>query len=298
MNYRTQWSTISVPFTTSLANAETRFRINDVNDFVSVGLTVTDDKAGQIHFNSLQIIPAVNYNKSLEDPYGSYLSFGFSGAYIQRAVDMSLATFTSQYYNGGFSQYNPSGEKLSNQVINNWDLSTGVSLNSSALKNKSLTYYIGFAYYHITKPNQSFNEGAFVRLSPRWSANLGINYRINDVYSIIWHSNYTTQSPYSEVINGFLIEWRSLSINRFDIQAGVFDRLNDAIIPTIKIEYNNFSIVYSYDVTNSSLKVANSGFGGSEISVYYTGHYKHKTDIYKCPQFGDGASSIGSDNRY
>src|SRR3954467_773907 len=75
VNYRQQWSNISVPFTTVLASVESRILVNkEVGDYLSFGVAATYDRAGTINFNSMQIYPAINYNKALEDTHGSYLS--------------------------------------------------------------------------------------------------------------------------------------------------------------------------------------------------------------------------------
>ena len=68
INYRTQWSNISVPFQTALASCETRVLVNpDAGDYISFGLAFMYDKAGTINFNSMMVYPAINYNKCLGD---------------------------------------------------------------------------------------------------------------------------------------------------------------------------------------------------------------------------------------
>src|ERR1043165_5349552 len=65
VNYRTQWSSVSVPFQTVLASAETRLGLSsgEANDYLSFGLTTTYDKAGSISFNSFSVMPVIAYNK-------------------------------------------------------------------------------------------------------------------------------------------------------------------------------------------------------------------------------------------
>src|SRR5690606_37824999 len=113
VNYRNQWSNISVPFQTVLASVESRISVNEeVGDMLSFGVTATYDKAGSISFNSMQIYPALNFNKALEDKHQSYLSAGFTAGYIQRSVDPSKMTFSSQYVGGSYSASNSSGENI------------------------------------------------------------------------------------------------------------------------------------------------------------------------------------------
>ena len=68
----------------------------------------------------------------------------------------------------------------------------------------------------------------------------------------------------------------------------MFYRLNDAIIPTFKVDYNSYSFTMSYDINTSSLKTASNGMGGFEISVYSRGFLSigiWAQDKTKCPRF-------------
>ncbi|HXS37519.1 MAG TPA: PorP/SprF family type IX secretion system membrane protein [Flavipsychrobacter sp.] len=295
VNYRTQWSNISVPFQTALASAESRISLSsEGGDFLSYGVCAAYDRAGSINFNSFEVYPAINYNKFLEDKHSSYLSVGFTGGYIQRSVDMNKMTFSSQYINGSFSSSNPTGENQPFKSVQNYDLGAGISLNSSLGEYNQVNYYIGAAAYHITKPSQTFTgDNAFIRLNTRWSGNFGLKYSINPQVALTFHFNYTNQAPYQETIGGGMVSWKSIGTannNNFIIYGGLFYRMHDAMIPTVKIDYLNYSLTLSYDVNNSSLKPATQGVGGFEISLYIRGYFKKAikaTDATKCPRFED-----------
>lgn len=291
VNYRTQWNEISVPFTTVLASAEYRKQISEeTGDCASFGLTATYDKAGTINFASAQIYGAVAYNKALEDVHGSYLTLGFAGGYMQRSIDPSKATFSSQYQNGSYSSNNASGETMSFRNISNFDLGVGVSLNSSMGATNNVNYYIGASAYHILKPKHTFDDNnAYVRLSTKWSGNLGVKAQFTPQVGMVVHANYSNQSPYQEIIFGGLASYRILDQNlqQFTFYAGAFYRIKDAIIPTVKVDYKTYSVTLSYDVNNSSLKSASNTMGGFEISLYARGTWKkdNASENVKCPRF-------------
>lgn len=296
VNYRTQWTDLSVPFETALVSAETRILVNKDNaDYVSFGLVSTYDKAGAINFTSIQVCPAINYNKFLDDVHRSYLSVGFMGGYEQRSVDQSKMTFSSQYVGGNYSPLNPSGENEVFTPVHNFDLSAGVSLNSSFGEHNRINYYLGAAAYHITKPSETFQgENAFIRLNTKWEADAGFKYSITQQYALTMHFNYSNQAPYQETIGGGFISWKSMNsvmaYNNFTLYLGLFYRLHDAIIPTVKFDYHNYSITFSYDDNNSSLKPASTGVGGYEISLFMRGSYKktrNAADAVRCPRFED-----------
>jgi len=302
VNYRTQWTNISVPFNTALVSAETRVATNkEAGDYLSFGVTATYDKAGSIDFTSTQVYPAINYNKSLEDKHNTYLSVGFAAGYLSRSVDMSKMTFSSQY-NNGYSPSNPSGENMTFKNVQNYDLGAGVSLSSSAGNNNQVNYYLGAAAYHVTQPNQSMQDnGAIIKLTTRWSGNLGIKYLINNQFAFTFHFNYMEQSPYQEIIGGGLLSWKSINADmpNFTLYAGAFYRVGDAVIPTIKIDYESYSFTFSYDENTSQLKPATNGYGAYEVSVYIRGNYKRTakaTDATRCPGFED--LNKGFENKY
>jgi type IX secretion system PorP/SprF family membrane protein len=297
VNYRSQWSDISVPFRTGLISAETKIAVNkEVGDYVSFGVCATYDHAGSIDFNSMQVYPAINFNKALEDVHGSYLSFGFTGGYIQRSIDVSKMTFSSQYSGGSYNGNNQSGETIGTNKIQTYDLGAGISLNSSLGQENNINYYLGAAAYHITKPSQTF-DGAqnYIRLDTKWEGNAGFKWSVNPQYALTMHFNYSQQGAYQEIMAGGLVSWRHLQqadmapLN-FTLYLGAFYRVNDAIIPTVKIDYNAYSVTFSYDVNNSTLKTASQGAGGFEMSLFARGIFKKEksaTDATKCPRFED-----------
>ncbi len=293
VNYRSQWSNISAPFQTILGSVESRIMVNEeTGDYLSFGVTTTYDKAGSINFSSLQVYPAINFNKSLEDQHQSYLSFGFTGGYVQRSVDPSRMTFASQYNGGSFSPDNASGENTTHTRTNYLDVGAGVSFNSSIGEFNQINYYLGVAAYHINKPKAAFNPSeAFLRMDMKWNGNLGIQAAVNEVIGVTMHANYSKQGAYQEVIAGGLVSWKSIDPSlrtSFTLYAGMFYRVNDAIIPTVKLDYNSYSFTVSYDINSSGLRTASNGMGGMEISVFSRGFLSKGVwaqDKTKCPRF-------------
>lgn len=291
VNYRNQWATVATPFQTIMASAEARFPLGqESNDYLSAGLTTVYDHAGAISFNSLQIFPALNYNKALGDKHQSYLSIGIAGGYIQRSVDQSKMTFGNQYQLGGYNAGNSTGETMSFGTISHWDATAGLSFNSSIGDRNQVNYYFGAAAYHLLQPKEAFNnDETFIKLPIKYNGNFGFNWNITDQVGFTAHFNYSNQHPYQEAIGGGLISWRHVDSkeakNNFTIYGGMFYRVNDAWIPTFKLDYHNYSLTLSYDINNSSLTAASNGVGGMEISLYSRGNLNFKKSKTECPRF-------------
>jgi len=292
--YKNQWSSISKPYQTGLVSGELRIPVKgEASDFVSVGLLAFYDKAGSIDLQTIGVYPAVNYNKSLHDASNSFLSVGFTGAYLQRSYDPNKATFNNQYQNGSYSVYNPTGEQLSNPKITQWDAGAGVSFNSTAGESKNINYFIGAAGYHFTKPKSSLYNNELIRLQMKWEGNAGLSMKLASPFSIMVQANYAQQGTYREIIAGAALGWNLMRDEKeklFSLNAGAYYRVGDAIIPMIRLEYKDFAIGMTYDVNISKLKAASSTRGGLELTLFKTG-ILHEPNFEKsrttCPQFFD-----------
>lgn len=109
--------------------------------------------------------------------------------------------------------------------------------------------------------------------------------------SLVSHFNYTSQGKYQEIIGGATIYFRNYNEAQqlvFVISAGSYYRLNDATIPTIILDYQNYTFTLSYDVNNSSLQSVSGGNGGFELSIFKRGFIFMNSwteDKTHCPRF-------------
>lgn len=291
--FRSQWGTLSTPFTTVLASYETKIIVNrEVQDYLSFGLTGASYKAGKTGFGTSSVYGTINYNKSLEDAHRTYMSFGFTAAYLQRSADFSKMTFANQYVGGTYSPENASNEMFKTNSITGFDLGAGVSLNGAVGGLKGSNYYAGIAAYNVISPDQSFLVNArALRRSMRWTGNLGFRATLNNIATLTIHANYQYQDPYNEAIVGALVGFRSTQMpdkNAFTTSIGCFYRIKDAIIPTVKFEYHSASLNFSYDFRSAG-GFGTANFGSYEVSLFVRGYYKHKREYndLKCPMFED-----------
>jgi type IX secretion system PorP/SprF family membrane protein len=288
--YRTQWGSIAHPYVTGLVSAETHFAASrSTDDFFSIGVLGYADKAGSIDEKITAIYPAVNYNKSINPEHNSYISVGFTGGYVQYSFDPAKATFNNQYMNGMFNAANPTLENIPNAKMSMWDLGGGVNFNSSSGEGNKFNYILGFSGYHFTQPVVSYYHNTKVSENIRWNTNGAFSCVINDNLSTQFQANYARQGTYNEIMAGGLVNWTQAKgmDNLFVLSAGAFYRLNDAIIPVVKLKYKTLAVALSYDVNISTLSPASNLQGGTEITIFFTGNYTDKGITRKtvCPKF-------------
>lgn len=283
-NYRNQWSSFATPFVTAMVSAEIKTLVQPLHgDFVSFGLTVVHDKAGSIDFNSTSAYGGINYNKSLGDAHYSYLSVGLGAGYVQRSMNVSKMRFANQYLAGMYNPDNASGETFNTSKISNYDATAGISFNSSLGWN--VNYYIGAAAYHLSKPRQSYMGAEYVRMSTRITGSFGLRARINNTLGLMAVLNYQNQAPYQEIIGGGLISYFVNNTNNIDqtnkvkVYAGCMYRYKDAIVPTFKIDYKDWGLTCSYDVSMGNHRIYFNGVGGYEISLVLRGGIERKRSL-------------------
>ena len=280
--YRDQWNSVTNAYRTGSMNAEYKLPVGIVNDFVTVGMQVLYDRAGTIGWTSTHVLPALNYHKSLSTQNNRYLSLGFMGGLVQRRFDPSKMTTNSQYDNGGL------GENLANSQYSYLDGSVGMSYNSNLNFNPDNTFYIGAAYHHFNRPNNSFYRNATIELHPKWVFSGGLKLGVSDYAYLTVQADHSRQGGFAETMAGIMY---GLKLGEdpdnpaYTLHAGSFLRWNDALIPVIKIDYTPFSVALSYDVNISKLKPSSYGRGGFELSVSYIGFLKRNEGYLLCPKF-------------
>ncbi len=280
--YRDQWNSVTDAYKTGSLNAEYKIPVGKGNDFFTTGLQILNDKAGSIGWVTTQVLPVLNYHKSLSTEKSSYLSMGFMGGWVQRRFDISKMTTNTQYDGGGL------GENLANIQYNYLDGSVGMSYNSNLNGNDDNTYFIGAAYHHFNRPNKSFYRNSTIELQPKLVFSGGLKLGVTDNAYLTIQADRTMQGAFSETVAGAMCGLKlgqDVDNPDYTIHLGTFLRWNDALIPVVKLDYNPFSVALSYDFNISKLKPSSYGRGGMELSISYIGFLKRNEGIILCPRF-------------
>ena len=280
--YRDQWNSVTNAYKTGSLNAEYKIPVGKGDDFFTTGLQILNDKAGSIGWVTTQVLPVLNYHKSLSTEKSSYLSMGFMGGWVQRRFDISKMTTNTQYDGGGL------GENLANIQYNYLDGSFGMSYNSNLNGNDDNTYFIGAAYHHFNRPNKSFYRNSTIELQPKLVFSGGLKLGVTDNAYLTIQADRTMQGAFSETVAGAMCGLKlgqDVDNPDYTIHLGTFLRWNDALIPVVKLDYNPFSVALSYDFNISKLKPSSYGRGGMELSISYIGFLKRNEGYILCPKF-------------
>ncbi|MBO9198948.1 MULTISPECIES: PorP/SprF family type IX secretion system membrane protein [Niastella] len=289
--YRDQWNSVTNAYRTGSLNAEYKMPIGNSNDFITTGLQAVFDKAGTVGLTTTQILPALNYHKSLSNEKTMYLSLGFMGGYIGKSLDLSKVTTDNQYSGGVYDASLPTGEIMLSPNYSTWDASVGMSFNTTFGPDQQNSMFIGAAYHHLNRPKSSFYHNRSIELNAKYVASIGVKWGVTDLSSITLQADHSIQGGYTETIGGALYSYKlgdTPDDPTYILSGGLLLRWKDALVPVLKIDWGNLSSALSYDVNVSQLKTASMGRGGFEISICYIGFlHRDNSSEYKmlCPKF-------------
>ncbi|MEP7279849.1 MAG: PorP/SprF family type IX secretion system membrane protein [Bacteroidota bacterium] len=290
MVYRDQWNSFTNAYKSGSFNAEYKMPVGKGDDFLTTGIQVLYDKAGTAGLTTTNILPALNYHKSLNGNKTTYLSFGFMGGLVEKSIDRSKITTNAQYDGAAFNPALADGETFANPQYDYFDGSVGASFNSAYGPEYSNTWFVGVAYHHFNRPRNSFYRNVASALNPKIVVSGGMKFNIDENTFFTLQADYSNQGSFNEAIGGALysVKVGEPDAPQYIIHGGAFLRWKDAFVPVLKLDYNPFSVALSYDINVSQLKTVSQGRGGVELSISYIGFLDRNNstrDKVLCPHF-------------
>lgn len=269
--YRNQWQSVTTPYQTQALGVEFKKSLGEnSNDFLTLGLQITNDKAGDSKLSKTQIFPALNFHKSLNGDRDTYISAGIMGGVVQQRFDPTKLTFDDQYVNGAFEMTNPTKQTFDNTNLSYGDIAAGLSFSS--VIGEDIRYYAGLGLFHFTHPKVAFTQINDVKLNQKWVVNMGISAPVSDVDRLVLYGDFFSQGGNRLIQGGFLYSHDFVVYDdedKISFAAGAFYRWNDAVIPVVRLDYYNLGIGVSYDVNVSKLSAASQMRGGVEVTLSY-----------------------------
>ncbi len=288
-NYRAQWNTVPVGYKTFSGVYDTKaFRQEDGKSFFGFGGIFNFDEAGDSHLGTINLGASASYSHQILK--SSWLTAGVQlMGYQRRFQTQDLRT--DNQWDSGEDRYDPSrslGENFDNQSIVYGDIGAGVNWRYQKPTSRT-SLDVGVAMHHINQPNKSFMNDVDDKLPNRktWYgiASLQATSTVDIVLNLV--GNY--QGPYVEHLLGLAgrLHLSQKRTKELSMLLGFNYRFNDgfgfddAIYPTVVVEYQSWRVGLSYDLDISTFSNPTSGNGGPEISLRYLFKNVGKPDF--CP---------------
>lgn len=289
-NAKSQWNMVTNGYKTVVGSIDMKLTGLGSRDFLSGGIQLYSDMAGDLNFTTQSIGLALSYLRALDKRGRTFVSFGMQNNYVNNRVDFSKA----ETYGYIDALNNPE----LNSNVNYWDFSAGVGFFKQISRFNS--YYIGVSAFHLNNPIVSFDNNIDQQdvLYRRFNVHGGANFKMSKNLDLKPNFVFMDQGPHREITLGSFARYRTMMKGRKKtdtyVYLGAWVRWyaendiagTDAIITSVRFDYQDWQITFSYDVNLSEWTSASRGMGGPELSVvkiFKLDKTYHKRTKVKCP---------------
>ncbi len=282
VNYRSQWNSVAVPYSTIAASYDARFNENkrDKKGIVAGGINFFNDQAGDLRVTTTNVNLNLAYHLKLDRK--STLGVGIYSGFGQRSISPGEGKWASQFTGSGFNTGIESGETFNNASFGYFDAGTGIlyryaSEEGYMTQNRGMILNAGFAMYHVSRPRYSYmnqqDEQLNMRASAFVNAEIGIHNTRGAVLPGIY---YQRQGTAQEIFMGAYYRYNlneGSKVTGFSkpmsLSVGLFGRIKDAMVGKIMFTFDQYSAGFAYDINVSSLTVVSRARGGFELFLRY-----------------------------
>jgi type IX secretion system PorP/SprF family membrane protein len=296
INQRTQWRSVTTPFSTFAFGADANnitlpdgiFNSEDGNyqelPFHG-GISVYSDKAGdsQLKTTGVNLMAAQQFKVPFDEK--ASLHAGAMLGFTTMRIDYSKLTYDSQW-NGVNYDPNLPVETFPRAQRGYLNLNLGATYARPIDDKQSFT--AGISLYNLSRPKQSFFDEGYVKLDTRFNLHGSYTYKYTNELTFEPMLLLMRQGKYTEFNIGGLAHY-TLSEKpwaRNGLYGGIFLRAKDSGFFMAGLQYGSWNAAVSYDVNTSSLKPASNGRGGLEFSLLHTfSKFPRKQNAKTCPNY-------------
>ena len=199
-----------------------------------------------------------------------FLTGGLILGFGQRRLDISNLRVDQQYNGDTFDPSLATGEIGLNDRKFFGDISGGLNYHFQNPE-KRTRLDIGGSIFHINTPNNSLFDGAKAKLDRRFNIYGITSFKLTGDFDLGLRIIGQFQGPHQETVIGGTLRYH-LEQRRSREVAVAFalsHRIGDAWVPTLLLEFHNWSFGLNYDINSSSWQSATARRGGPEFSLIY-----------------------------
>lgn len=259
------WGGGSQPYITNNFNYERRIisGLLNENNKLTGGLTMLNERSNGGILSSNYFSAAISDQVRVSE--NGILKLALSGTYYNRMLDLSMATFQTQFGSFGFNNTN-SYDPISTTNTSNFELNAGMAYERTTT---NLDYEIGGALFHISKPKEGmFNNGNYL-MDPRGVGHASLKWRPNSKGEFLFSSNIQIQAKkHLTIIGG------AYTVNLHDdadhkLTFGLWDRVNESISSYFSLQVKTLKFGLSYDVPTNSVHSSFNSVKSFEGSIVW-----------------------------
>ena len=283
-NARNQWRNVPVDYLSVSGSYDTKLKYRPgVAGFWGIGAQFNYDKAGYSRLALAQLGLNISRTQRLDDR--NLLTIGGQLAGGQRYFDTDELLWNDQYTPGKVT-LDPTGQPIDNMTRFYPSLSAGANWRYQVRESRTFIN-VGGGMYNLNTPDVSFFEGSDVSLERRISAYVLGTLMLTDRVDLIANYSHQWQGPHREPLAGVRGKFYLLDplARTLAFQLGAHYRFDDAIIPVVKANIDNWEVGFSYDINLSDFNTASDRNGGPELAVIYTFQKIRPEICLLCPEY-------------
>jgi type IX secretion system PorP/SprF family membrane protein len=279
--YRSQWSSVPVPFRTMALGADKKV-LQRGNNTLAAGLLVQHDKAGDGGLTWTQVGLSASVAHALNPRHA--LSVGFGAGMAQRRFDISGLKFRNQWTGDVFDPALPTKETFEQSSGLKPTLSAGINWRFS-MPDLRTGANVGLGVFHLNRPSVGFRDNAREPLPMRLALSANSTVRLNQNFDLVVFAGAWQMDKAQEILaGGGARMW--LTPDETALRFTIAARLGDAVIPALQYEFGDWTVGLSYDWNVSDFEAATRGRGGVEVAVVYRALPVPPVKTFKsCPIF-------------
>ena len=270
-NMRRQWGSVPVPYFQLATSWDTRFHDGEEPTPWGGGLQFDYDRAGDAGLSLSHLGLNGSYTHQVFPQKKQFVTFGISAGVMQRAISPDKLTFDDQYtLKEGFSSTQPTGEVIDNTSKLMGSLSAGVNYRFQK-DGSRMRFDMGAAVFHFNEPKKKIFDQETASLQKRISLYALGAFPVAVKFDLLVSASAQFQHSNQETVLGAggLYHLSTTRTQELALQANLYYRIGDAVIPAVAIHYQAWQVHLSYDISTSPLNEATLRRGGPEISVIY-----------------------------
>lgn len=266
--YRSQWTTVPVPYRSFSIAADGRFKTKNMkSDCFGAGVIFNNDKSGDTNYGTNQFYLSGSYIHKLNKDSTLLWTTGILAGISNVGFNYSKMTFDDQYQNDSYSASNGTGENFAKNSTTFGDFNFGTALQY-AIKQRAFVQY-GISYHHFTNPKLTFQNNTSIKIDAKLNNYLCFAYPIADKIDIIAEVLYSHQGKYNEIVPGTQFKFYLDQKTNQAASVGLYYRAKDAVIARLGYQIKTLTAGVSYDVNTSKFIAATNRRGAFEIYVTY-----------------------------
>ncbi|MFK7810511.1 MAG: PorP/SprF family type IX secretion system membrane protein [Saprospiraceae bacterium] len=299
--YRDQARAVSndATYTTPNIHVDAPLFMVGKKSWVGLGANIFSDKAGTaaLRTTSAQLSAAMHIPTNRKGT--TVFSFGLQGGMVNQSIDRDELRFGDGFIEqGGEFQYDPtnagSTQNMNIEEEGSYiEFGSGVMLQSAL--NKQTDMRLGLSVLHIPNAKYSLLQGntpstdsTSSRLPMRVNLHGNFDFALNKKWTLspgfLYSQMRTSNNIQVQGMMGYLFNpEKDITLN-----FGLGYRMRDAVEWLVGIDYKQFRVGASYDMTLSGLNEVNKYAGGFELGVSYIAVIFKKAEVKPvifCPRF-------------